>query len=545
LAEEAPDQKMSGEASESPKPKGAAAAALLKGLKSGEVSKIVDAMPQAGEVPKGVKIQGCTGKYSLINGSYERMPTSHNGKNAYIVRDATPCYIFHTGKSRWVVSKRIDDGQRCYAFIKDDPPSEDPSGCDKSNGGNSQWQTVDDQGQWSLNSSLSAVQIPGSNDKFVQLRLSLEKDMREYGLVDVNDLKKLWRRLDFNGNNVVSLAEVDKLVVEMVAGGAWPEWLNNKPALMRAFQKAKCGVDGNRDDFIEKCEFHDLLLNIFWFNKLYQVFDDIDTDDDRRIDQKEFTKGVGKLGLQLEAAEAEEAFKQIDTNHGGEILFVEFCAYIRKRVNPDDNPAFDADIVSGEKANQTLRKKHPTITQGHFVQKKTMNQFEAVENEMKGIITANDQQKLRKMWNALDFNGNNVVSLAEIDKFVVEGYPVLNHKPALMRAYKMTCKQEGDGDFVHKKGFKMLLGNLVYFNKLFWLFDQVDEDKDRRMTLAEFKMCLVAAGAKLGAARAEQEFKKLDANNGGVILFDEFCYWFTQKQCPAAMTDFITPGDQP
>ena len=64
------------------------------------------------------------------------------------------------------------------------------------------------------------------------------------------------------------------------------------------------------------------------------------------------------------------------------------------------------------------------------------------------------------------------------------------------------------------------------------------------MTITEFKMCLVAAGAKLGATRAEQEFKKIGASHGGFVLFDDFCYWFTQKQCPAAMTEFITPSDQ-
>lgn len=75
---------------------------------------------------------------------------------------------------------------------------------------------------------------------------------------------------------------------------------------------------------------------------------------------------------------------------------------------------------------------------------------------------------------AEDFNGNNVVSLAEIDKMAVEQFPLLNHKPALMRAYKASFGDEGD-EFIHKREFKILLANLFYFNKLFWLFDQVDQ----------------------------------------------------------------------
>jgi hypothetical protein len=228
-----------------------------------------------------------------------------------------------------------------------------------------------DDNQWSEEKGISCSPCEASTDIFVKIRLALEDDMTKLGLTETNQLKQLWRKLDFNGNNVVSLAEVDKMVVEMTQGGAWPAWLNNKPALMRAFQHAKAGADGKRGDFVEKCEFHDLLLNIFWFNKLFQVFEQEDTDHDRRMNEQEFVNGADALGLSK--AEAKTAFAQVDTNHGGDILFVEFCAYIRHRVNPDDNPAFDTDIVSGEKAGQTLRKKHGnTITQSHYVNKKTL-----------------------------------------------------------------------------------------------------------------------------------------------------------------------------
>ena len=51
---------------------------------------------------------------------------------------------------------------------------------------------------------------------------------------------------------------------------------------------------------------------------------------------------------------------------------------------------------------------------------------------------AADPARLHRAWNSLDYNGNGKVSLAEVDKWVVTRYPVLNHKPALMRAYKKT-----------------------------------------------------------------------------------------------------------
>ncbi|CAE8740258.1 unnamed protein product [Polarella glacialis] len=137
----------------------------------------------------------------------------------------------------------------------------------------------------------------------------------------------------------------------MVGGGSWPDWLNNKPALMRAYKKTIL-VDGDGDDWVQKREFNSLLLNIFWFNKLWQIFAVMDEGHDRRIDAAEFARGMSSLGLRLSAQQAKVEFDKIDENHGGQVLFVEFCAYVRSRVHPDANRAVDADILSGEKCNQ-------------------------------------------------------------------------------------------------------------------------------------------------------------------------------------------------
>jgi hypothetical protein len=116
-----------------------------------------------------------------------------------------------------------------------------------------------------------------------------------------------------------------------------------------------------------------------------------------------------------------------------------------------------------------------------------------------------------------------------------------------MRAYKATIalhKGQHD-DWVEKKDFKTLIGNLFYFNKLYWIFDQADGD-DRRITIKEFQWCLTMCGVTMTDAEAQREFKKMDRNGGGIILFDEFCIYFTGKNCPAAMSALVdgpsTPG---
>lgn len=482
---------------------------------------------------QAITIFGCTGKYKLINDTFEPLQMLHQNKPCWRARSATPVYLFHTGKSRWVISKKVNDGARCYAFVSDNGYA-DPTQCP------GPWICCGEDGQWREDRNIKCVPAKASQDKFVLLRNEVEEDLKHFGLMDSNSLKQLWKKLDKNGNNIVSLAEIDSLVVDMVKASLWPEWVNNKDAIRRAYEKtAKLDGDGEGDD-VEKEEFHSLLLNLFWFGHLHRIFDEIDTSHDGRLTLEEFTAGMAQLDLHLSPEEARREYSTIDMDHGGMILFTEFCAYIRRRVHPDHNPAFDADIVSKDKSNETLRKKHgDKATHGHFVNKKSLADFDKLEKELKDVLKANDQAQLKKMWKRLDFNGNNIVSLAEVGKMVNEQYPVLNHQPALMRAFKATLERGNGDEWVQKAEFKMLLGNLFYFNKLYWLFDQVDEDHDRRMTLKEFQWCMSVCGIKMSQAKSEAEFKKVDVNGGGIILFDEFCRYFADKHCPEAMQEFV------
>jgi Ca2+-binding EF-hand superfamily protein len=150
-------------------------------------------------------------------------------------------------------------------------------------------------------------------------------------------------------------------------------------------------------------------------------------------------------------------------------------------------------------------------------------------NALEDNIRADTKTKTLRtaLWQSLDFNGNGIVSLAEIDKWVVERYPLLNSKPALMRAYKKTTLKDGDGDaWVERKEFIKLLRNLFYFNRVFIVFDNIDTDDDRRIDLEEFKTGFEVLNLD---ADAEKVFTEIDRNGGGFILFNEFCSWFAKN----------------
>ena len=89
-----------------------------------------------------------------------------------------------------------------------------------------------------------------------------------------------------------------------------------------------------------------------------------------------------------------------------------------------------------------------------------------------------------------DSNGNGLLSLAEIDKAVLELYPQFNHKAAIMRAYN-AADTSGDG-WVGRREFDMLLRYLGFFSRLWEQFEAMDVqprpyNHDKRLSLDEFR----------------------------------------------------------
>lgn len=142
--------------------------------------------------------------------------------------------------------------------------------------------------------------------------------VQELNLPTKEERDAAFRRIDCNGNGTLSLAEIDKAVIEI-----WPRF-DHKRALMRAYKAA----DRNKDGFVERNEFRLLLKYILYFNRLWDEFDAIDMNHDHRLDMHEFYRGCGQIGLKLSEAEARHAFDTMDRNHGGYVLFDEFCSWV-------------------------------------------------------------------------------------------------------------------------------------------------------------------------------------------------------------------------
>ena len=149
----------------------------------------------------------------------------------------------------------------------------------------------------------------------------------------------MWKYFDVNGNGIVSLAEVDKAMRDVVK---LPLLFNLKPVLMRAFTAAKNKVKSKQlhgDDYVSRGEFRFLLKFIRQYYEYWVAFDRIDSNDDRRVTLAEFKLAkpeLEKWGIDM--SNPEKMFREADRDGGGMILFIEFCDWaIRKNLDLDDD----------------------------------------------------------------------------------------------------------------------------------------------------------------------------------------------------------------
>ena len=144
--------------------------------------------------------------------------------------------------------------------------------------------------------------------------------------------------MDVNGNGMISLAELDKAIIENLGlGDVFP-----KKVLLRAFFAANAVAPRNgtlTDDMVTLSEFRILLCALKRYLECFEVFDAVDRliERDGRIDTAEAEKAVPMLlGLGLPQAACDELVKRTRQPPGRVmassvaaknhmILFAEFC----------------------------------------------------------------------------------------------------------------------------------------------------------------------------------------------------------------------------
>ena len=153
---------------------------------------------------------------------------------------------------------------------------------------------------------------------------------------------EIWACVDVNGNGYVSVAELDKGLADVMQN---QELFKSKPAILRAHTAAKNKVktkSSHGADYVERCEFRLVLLYLRQYFEYWIAFKRVDDNDDDRISLEEFIDAQEEIEKWVGKIDAEEAFKEIDTNGGGMILFNEFVRWATKKsLDLEDDDDYD------------------------------------------------------------------------------------------------------------------------------------------------------------------------------------------------------------
>ena len=342
---------------------------------------------------------------------------------------------------------------------------------------------------------------------------------------------RLFDVFDFNGNGFLSLAEVDKGLIQIwkiETGDDTRTTDYRKAAILRAFQAAKQhsgkteGIDG---DFVTRAEFRMLLIALRRYFQLLDIFQGVDTGENQRIDEAEFvakaTETAHSWGFAVDDARAE--FWAIDRNAGGQILFDEFSKWALGRglaaaegdataelgdevlaslhTFADDAAAVHAEELAARPENvatagardrgwaelqaaraQAERDAQPKYTGWTATPRADDPTTAAREDVPQWMRLAEvlptrprDKHERKKLFDLFDFNRNHYLSLAEVDRGLIERFRVETHekarfaslstrhcKPAVLRAFQLAKDASGntDGlnaDYITRSEFKLLL----------------------------------------------------------------------------------------
>ncbi len=146
----------------------------------------------------------------------------------------------------------------------------------------------------------------------------------------------------------------------------------------------------------------------------------------------------------------------------------------------------------------------------------------APTSERVEIADVPDKAARKEMFTRMDVRRTGKLTLDEIRHGIEQSYPHLNHRPALMRAYR-AAEVNGDG-LIGRREFRLLLEYLVFFCQAWQDFEQFDYDDKHTLSKSDFIACCEQLGL-LSTVEAGEEFHVVDKDDSGYVSFEEFCCW--------------------
>ncbi|KAH8052316.1 hypothetical protein JL720_14952 [Aureococcus anophagefferens] len=294
------------------------------------------------------------------------------------------------------------------------------------------------------------------------------------------------------------LAELDKLIVDDIEkkGGARFAGMDNKPALLRTYYATCSG--GYEDDYIEKHEFRAMLRNLFFFTKLWAIFQEVDSSENgsARATTRRGDRGPGA-----------DMFRDADVNDGGMLLFDEFCKFVADQLVPMSK--HDAEYAAMEQPATELGGDEACESCLVVPVNKKRKGKHGSKNKRRDKRFGASKSKLKR-------------EAKRFAKCTADFAEMQLNKKSLARAWAARLQRQRHGQPRGDRQRDEFRAPRPPRRLRVWdLFYEFDSSGDRRLDLAEFARGCASLGIELSAKELIKEFDRID-ENGGLILFKEF-----------------------
>lgn len=167
--------------------------------------------------------------------------------------------------------------------------------------------------------------------------------------------RELFQQMSVHGGKRISIEEMQRGIVELLQ---LEGTIDVAPVVSRAVQstrklREKRGKEAAAAGVVDRCDFRALLVYLRQFLDYWRMFDAVDLNNDRQITEAEFELALPMLekwGVQIDDPAA--AFREVDENGGGLVLFAEFCDWAHEKSLAIDRQS-SSDEDEGEEGAAT------------------------------------------------------------------------------------------------------------------------------------------------------------------------------------------------
>ncbi|GBC47864.1 uncharacterized protein OCT59_000299 [Rhizophagus irregularis] len=319
-------------------------------------------------------------------------------------------------------------------------------------------------------------------------KLTQKKAITTTEELDKAQIKKIFDLFDYNGNGGLSLAEIDRAIVEL-----YPHLVYYDTAKTDIIKEAQKIAKKSKDGFINFKDFN------YFIDYLHDYCEKavIST---KKLDEVQVKKA-------FDFYSNEGVLPLAEVNKAVLLLY----PHLKK----------DKSAIM-----QAYNEKVPKFSQGDFI---NFKEFEYLIDALhyyneKAEFTTRKLSKIqvKKIFDVFDYNNDGTLSYGEINKAVVILYPHLSKdESVIMRAYKAAdVSRDGVIDF---NEFGRLIDLLHYYNELSCIFKRLDIDDNGRIDFEEFKKGHDLIGISVKSnTMLKEKFDEICGNNKKHIPFDEF-----------------------